>query len=119
MGHGTGNPEDGSSSSKQISNLLHDLGVKVSSDEVQGPSAQQGGTGTYVSDGLPPVPAKIAAKIGRWEFIEMYELLPEFWTQKGDEVASKTSTSSRAKAKKRVQDINVWLQCFALYVYLV
>lgn len=70
----------------------------------------------YVGDGLPPVPAKIAAKIGRWEFIEMYELLPEFWTQKGDEMASKTSTSSRAKAKRWVHDINVWLQCFALYV---
>ena len=46
----------------------------------------------------------------------MYELLPEFWTQKGDEMASKTSTSSRAKAKRWVHDINVWLQCFALYI---
>ena len=70
----------------------------------------------YVGDGLPPVPARVAAKIGRWEFIEMYELLPEFWTQKGEETAGKLSTSSRAKARRRVQGINVWLQCFALYV---
>ena len=68
--------------------------------------------GIYLGDGLPPVPARLAGRIGRWEFIETVDLLPEFWsTLKPGE-----SSAKRTKAKKRVQDINVWLQCFALYV---
>ena len=31
--------------------------------------------GAYVGDGMPPIPAKIR----RWEFVEMGDLLPEFW----------------------------------------
>lgn len=93
-----------------MANLLQDLANEGGVDQ----AAQPGGM--YVGNGLPPVPARIAAKIGRWEFMEMHELLPEFWTQKADEASGKPSTSSRTKAKKRVQDINVWLQCFALYV---
>ena len=76
--------EDGSSSSKQIANLLQDMGAKVNTEGDEGPSSQQ--AGMYVGDGLPPVPAKIAAKIGRWE------PLPEFWTRKGKK---QPSTSSR------------------------
>ncbi len=46
--------------------------------------------GVYVGDGLPPVPAKLAAKITHWEFIEMHELVPEFWAEaKGDDGARK------------------------------
>ena len=93
------------------------MGAKVNTEGDEGPSSQQ--AGMYVGDGLPPVPARVAAKIKRWEFIEMYELLPEFWTQKGEETVGKPSTSSRAKAKRWVQDISVWLQCFALYVSLM
>ena len=29
---------------------------------------------------MTPVPAKLTEKIRKWEFIEMYELLPELWT---------------------------------------
>ena len=70
--------------------------------------------GIYVGDSLPPIPPRIAAKVCRWEFVEMYELLPEFWVQKEEETNAKAA--SRAKAKRRIQDINVWLQCFGLYV---
>ena len=76
----------------------------------QTPSRQQAGLGTHIGDGLPPVPAKLVAKICRHEFVEMHELLPEFWQdQKGE---GKTTT----KAKKRALELTVWLQCFALYV---
>ena len=73
--HGATKPLDGSSSS-QIANMQQDLPAKGSASSEEGSSVQQGSM--YVGDGLPPVPAKIAAKIGYWEFIEMYELLPEF-----------------------------------------
>ena len=35
--------------------------------------------GAYVGEGMPPVPAKLAARIRRWEYVEMGEILPEFW----------------------------------------
>ena len=40
----------------------------------------------------------------------MYELLPELWSTDSSKQAKRT------KGKKRVQDIKVWLQCYALYV---
>ena len=36
--------------------------------------------GVYVGESLPPVPTKLASKILRWEYIEMAEMLPEFWS---------------------------------------
>lgn len=98
------------STSRVMSNMLQDL----SSKEAEGPIPKP--KGIYIGDGLPPVPARVADKITKWEFIEMHEMLPEFWAQKTDEAGGKASTSSKARARKRVQDINVWLQCFALYV---
>ena len=35
--------------------------------------------GVYVGEGLPPVPLKLAKKIQRSEFVEMAQMLPEFW----------------------------------------
>ena len=35
---------------------------------------------TYVGEGFPPVPAKLASKICHGDFIEMGELLSEFWS---------------------------------------
>ena len=35
--------------------------------------------GVYVGEGLPPVPLKLAKKIQRREFVEMAQMLPEFW----------------------------------------
>ena len=41
--------------------------------------------GAYVGDGMPPVQAKLAAaRIKRWEYIEMGKLLPEFWVSTRD-----------------------------------
>ena len=37
------------------------------------------GPPTHIGEGLPPVPARLVAKILRHEFVEMHELLPEFW----------------------------------------
>ena len=36
--------------------------------------------GVYIGESLPPVPTKLASKILRWEYIEMVEMLPEFWS---------------------------------------
>ena len=39
-----------------------------------------GSAGIYVGEGLLPVPAKLAEKITRWEFMDMAELLSKFWS---------------------------------------
>ena len=36
-------------------------------------------TGVYIGEGLPQVPQELAERIRRWEFIDMVELVPEFW----------------------------------------
>ncbi len=62
------------------------------------------------------MPAKVAARIVKWDFVEMQELLPEFWSDtKGGETTGKSS-GSWGKGKKSVQNIQVWIQCFAQYV---
>jgi hypothetical protein len=76
------------------------------------PRTKQGSAstlGVFMGDGLPPVPAKLADKIGKGEFVEMLELLPEVWTNQGGD-------KKRSSSKKKIQDINIWLQCYALYV---
>ena len=35
--------------------------------------------GLYVGEGLPPVPVKLVEKIHKWEFVDMAEMLPEYW----------------------------------------
>ncbi len=71
--------------------------------------------GAYVGDGMPPVPAKLVNKIRRWEFIEMGELLPEFWVgpkkAEGD-----VGKEKRGRQSRKVTDVFTWLQCFRTYV---
>ena len=35
------------------------------------------GAGVFMGEGLPPIPARLAERIQCWEFVEMFELLPE------------------------------------------
>ena len=73
-----------------------------------------GSQGVYVGEGLPPVPTKLAAKIRRGEFVEMTELLPEFWSSPREDDHSKLEAKSRRA--RSVQDIFTWLQCYGLFV---
>ena len=70
--------------------------------------------GVYLGDGIPPVPEKLATKIRKGDFVEMGELLPEFWSPRGDECDSGRETKGRRSRK--VTDIFTWLQCFGAYV---
>ena len=68
----------------------------------------------YIGEGLPPVPAKLAERIVRWEYIEMSEMLPEFWMQTMlDEPDSKPAAAHR---RRQVTEIFTWIQCFCMYV---
>ena len=50
--------------------------------------------GVYISDGLLPVPPALAAKIRQGAFVDMGELLPEFWA-----VSREEDSSMRADTK--------------------
>ena len=67
---------------------------------------------TKIGDNLPPVPPKLAGRIIRGEFVALHELLPECLVDASE--ANRPAT--KARAKKRILDLNTWLQCFALYV---
>ena len=90
-----------------VANLLKGLG---DTDEAAKAPA------VYMGDSLPPISAKIAARIVRGEFVEMVDLLPEAWsTHNGDE----SSGRKGSKVKKKLEDIHVWLQCYAVYVGVI
>ena len=69
--------------------------------------------GAYVGEGMPPVPAKLAARIRRWEYVEMGELLPEFWI---GSKAEEGELKIRTRQGQKVSNIFTWLQSYGLYV---
>ena len=66
-----------------------------------------------MGEGMPPVPAKLAARIRRWEYVEMGELLPEFWI---GSKAEEGEVKIRTRQGRKVSDIFTWLQSYGLYV---
>ena len=79
------------------------------------PSLQLPTGGVYMGEGIPPVPTKLAAKIRRGEFVEMGELLPEFWTTLREE-DTEGRREGKTRRSRKVTDIHTWVQCFATYV---
>ena len=70
--------------------------------------------GVYVGEGMPSVPAKLAAKIRRGTYVDMGELLPEFWSPTREDDQPKQE--AKARRARSVQDIFTWLQCYGMYV---
>ena len=67
--------------------------------------------GAYVGEGVPPVPPKLVTRIHRLDFVEMGELLPEFWVESNREV----DPDRRPRRSRKVTDIFTWLQCFGSF----
>ena len=80
-----------------------------------GPLVKDPAAGAYVEDGMPPVPARLAAKIRRWEFVEMGKLLSEFWVGPR-EVEVELPKERRTRQARKMTDIFTWVQCFGTYV---
>ena len=73
-----------------------------------------------LGEGLPAIPAKLANKIQRGEFVDMAELLKDNIEAErrrvahGQEGSSSSHTPSRT-SRKEVPDLLSWLQCFGKY----
>ena len=64
--------------------------------------------GVLIGAGFPPIPASLAERILKWEYIDMAELVPYIWSLPW-------STGQPSKPCRQVRDIAVWMQCFACY----
>ena len=62
----------------------------------------------YLLECLPPVPVKLAEKIRWWEFVEMTELLPEFWLLPAPKEASGLGSPQRAGTSRGKRAITEW-----------
>ena len=76
------------------------------------------GVAVYIGEGLLPVPNKLADHIWKWEFIDMSELLPEFWDHSLPKPADSQNSLQQSPVRhtRRFTDIAMWIQCFASYV---
>ena len=56
------------------------------------------GAGVFMGEGVPPVSGRLVERIRRWEFLKMYELLPELLTdQKGGEGGARQTSQARGR----------------------
>ena len=75
-----------------------------------------------LSEGLPPVPHKLASKILWGEYIDMAELLRynlEAQRRAATTAAATPHPSSTPKSRREVPDILSWVQCFGIYMAVV
>ena len=69
--------------------------------------------GAYIGEGMPPIPARLATKIRQWEFVEMGELLPEFWARQKDDEEGR---DRGARQSRKVTEVLTWVQCYSSFV---
>eukprot|EP00731_Ephydatia_muelleri_P012358 Em0006g1252a len=92
------------------------VGAQKVDDEVDA------GTSFVLSDGLPPVPAKLVRKIVRGEFVDMAELLRdnlEADRRDAGTLSSEGGGVRRTGSRREVPDLLSWVQCFGVYIGVV
>ena len=75
-----------------------------------------------LSEGLPPVPAKLVGRILKGNFIDMAELLRDNLEAERRGVfqdSAGSSSSSHGRTRREVPDLLSWVQCFGLYTAVV
>ena len=82
--------------------------------------ATSGDTSPFtLGEGLPPVPAKLASKIRRGEYVDMAELLRDNMEleRRRDtrEVSSNAFGLNQQPNRREVPDLLSWVQCFGMY----
>ena len=77
-----------------------------------------------LSEGLPPVPRKLVARILRGEFVDMAELLRDnLEAQRRGSSSNPSSSGSsgggNSRSWREVPDLLSWVQCFGTYIAIV
>ena len=75
-----------------------------------------------LGEGLPPIPAKLVAKIQKGDFVDMAELLRdnmEAERRRSKEDGASTSSGQLTQSRREVPDILSWVQCFGIYTSIV
>ena len=86
------------------------------------PTERKGAVGKpfVLSEGLPPVPHKLVARIFRGEFVDMAELLHDNLEAQRRSSSIPANNSSLgynpARARREVPDLLSWVQCFGIYM---
>ena len=75
----------------------------------------------FVGEGFPPIPANLVLAIGRGEYVDLAELLPQSpsYEEQYTEVAENVvvvSQSKHIKKKKVIKDIETWIQAFCTFI---
>ena len=68
-----------------------------------------------ISDGLPPVPARLVKRIKQGIFVEMSELLPDHLGSADANVEKEDRHTNKTKLNE-VNNIINWIQCFGIYI---
>ena len=70
-----------------------------------------------LSDGLPPVPARLVKRVKQGMFVEMAELFPDYLSS-AEANTGDQPTSSKTKLQE-VNNILDWIQCFGVYMAIL
>ena len=72
-----------------------------------------------LSQGLPPVPARLVAKILKGEFVDMAELLHENMEAERRRPRTSNCDPQSGSSRRGVPDLLSWIQCFGVYAAVV
>lgn len=75
-----------------------------------------------LGESLPPIPAKLVAKIQKGEFVDMAELLRdniEADRRRTRDGSAPGPSGQQAQSRREVPDILSWIQCFGVYSCIV
>ena len=83
-------------------------------------NAEEGAPNQYIlGEGLPPIPAKLVAKIQRGDYVDMAELLRENMEMACRQAATSTPSDTQKSSRREVPDILSWITCFGMYASVV
>ena len=72
-----------------------------------------------LGEGLPPVPAKLVAKILKGEFVDMVELLCDNMEAECRRPHTSNGDPPSGSSRREVPDLLSWIQCFGVYAAVV
>ena len=84
---------------------------------ISGPAL--GSPWVYMGKGLPTILIKLTKCILRWDFVDMAELLLEYWgVVSGAKLGTESQNSIKPTRKMKVTNMT-WVQCFVVYTSIM